>query len=1110
MPTKEQRGIRPSAPALRAPPRSKRRRGSSAPPPLSAPQNRRQYAGAAVLRRNTFPNYQLARTVRKPQGTAKKALHLLKTDPDKLLQPKHSEEFKHIILPGGILEPRISRNPKLVKERKRLLDLSSGPEHHDLWGSVGNMLEATGHSAWHSIKHPVNTKALHQFGQEAKAIYLSSTGKKLTKKEAKTLKESGFNYSAGGILKPPQDLTRVAIGVGPGLVYHGIRTYHDPIGAQIEFGRAIGRSYKETAQHPLRQYNRPGGAAEVLFNVAGPFFAGARLAKGFQQVNAATALSKAATSKKIALYEEKGYPVEVLRKMDQGMPLRQAVGQRSGKGVVKAAIGKPKAKREITYRGKSVHPAAYKSGLGQYVQQFGDYLLQKQLDNPDNMVANFLKQHGGRLHEVYAPEARFGRMARRESDIRGQVRGGMAIYIRGAKRGPSLPARLHNVFAQEDIPAIRQSKRGVRMTHDVQASKEGQAADIVASSRGYTMHEMHHDLWDMGHPGDWWTIQSHTFQDGGLIAVRGPKKDFAINPDKFRSESQLAEYFKNMFPTREQVKANPEKYRFVPTPVVEGLHPYGAEVGSGVVKHATGGAVEKLASRVDTFTQGIRAGRFIHPGYAQNMVQNRVFHLSQAGMYAFRNAYLFRHVYPKLWKADPAFEGWLEEAAGAGHAMAQAGEKSHLPRTQLGKVDLMLEKLRSKGEKFWHEIDDRPVRMQMLMHEFASAGLSPQDVQALFHRAVEQNDKRAWAELQPLIQRGRKEAIDYGEMTPAERALLRRMFTAYGWTRGATTFSGRYPFQHPVQAQVAQQMGQEGADRVDEIFSKVGGMIPEWLEGTLPITGGNSPLAVETSWLPPFETPARMARAVPGLGTGLEPLSGEIAPGPSLLTELVTGRNRYGQQLYGTERLKVPVGETLRRFRPFGAITPLLNPKPTSTVVGGKRTALFRFLGVPVEKIRDLEKTGQMGIRDFRESLPPDKRIDFDHDYKMSQIPHEVSLLRKRFDVPDALVGQYKGDLDANREMEKFQLKWAKKHDARGYDRMKPKLKVEGVIKFLHTHNYFDEADARSARVAATAMTDDKQLTSYANQLWNVTGIGETISSWKELLKAVKPGKVTK
>src|SRR6266516_453066 len=330
----------------RAPPKE-RGRGSShplAPPPLKKKQTL-QYRGAAVLRRGTFPAYEAAR-VNPPKGVSRRALDLLRDHPHKLLEPKHHEELSHVILPGGVLEPRINKSAKLTANRQEILDLVGGPDDHCYLSKVGGAFTSAYHSAGHSIHHPINLEHVRQIGHEASLVYRESTGGSLSHKDKRELRAAGWE---GGPLplKVPRDISRAAIGLGPGMVYHAIRTYHSPIGAQKQLGVALLQSMAESVRHPIRQYQRPGGSAELLSNVALPLFAGAGIARRAGAV----------------------------------------AGAEGARATARAILRPPPVERAITYKGKTVHPTAVKSALGGYMQRVGDYVLQKQLENPDNMVA---------------------------------------------------------------------------------------------------------------------------------------------------------------------------------------------------------------------------------------------------------------------------------------------------------------------------------------------------------------------------------------------------------------------------------------------------------------------------------------------------------------------------------------------------------------------------------------------------------------------------------------------------------------------------------------------------------------------------------------------------
>src|SRR5215471_12064643 len=782
-------------------------------------------------------------------------------------------------------------------------------------------------------------------------------------------------YSLGGLLytKPAKDVAYTAMGVGPGLVYAGQKEYETRGKFTLPLLENIGKSVAESFTHPIRQYNRPGGSTELLSNWLIPLTAGTGAAVRGAELGSTAAALRAG----------------------------EITGTQALRRAARTAWRPQPLKREIRFQGATVHPPAYKSAVGGVMQKHvADRAMQYMLDNPNSLPAKVFKTQNPMFKglRVLSPEQRFARMHRYQQDMLSEAKAGRATYRMGPDVGPTAAAKIAGVVTRKDISAIRRSKRAERLTKAEQKAMGPEEANHIHSTRGWMQQENHHDIWNMGTKGDKWIVKSHDFHNGEVIPIKAPPDTINLDPTKWDSNYKLANYFKNMFNVdRKKVAKNPENYRFLTADTIKGLAPHLVQVKNGRVTVESGGRLEDWAQHIDNLTQTVRVGRFYHPGYVQNSIQNRVLHLSQAGMHAFRNAYWYHHRFPEIvgkhGREDIA--GALEELSGSSRAQAVIGEIPKIGEVPIKKggrfqkFERPVERARQAGETFWHNVDDRAVRMQMLYHELSHAGYNNNaKIMDLVGRYLDR-DPEAIKELTPIAWRARKEAIDYGEMTPTERATLKRLFIAYGWARGASTYSARFAFQHPVQAHIAQEIGLEGHHKVDDFFKNAGGMIPDWLEGIVPV-GHNkkSPWVAETGWLPPFETPADFMQS---LMTGNAGLSSEIAPGPQMALEALTGRTKYGQQLKGPkERVEEPIKETLKRFRPVGALAPFVTHKPTSTVRGGPGLAAMRLLGVPFEQIRDIEKTAKVGQQLYRAGLSRHDQIDFDRQVAFDQLPNQV------------------------------------------------------------------------------------------------------------------------
>jgi len=924
---------------------------------------------------------------------------------------------------------------------------------------------------------------LHEAAKIAQQPAIVTAAQALGKgpKEIRGKKTQKAGWSLGGLLytKPFTDLAYTAEGLGPGLVYSGEQLYKTRGKYAGTMGKQFLQSLEESIKHPIRQYNRPGGSTELAGNWLLPVgFGAGTVARGVEAGATASALRAG--------------------EITAGQALR-----RTGRTLIRPQP----MKRTLTVGGVKVHPPAFKSALGGYTQKAADRAIQYMLDNPHNLISRAMAHNnpifGGisTIASALSPEHYFGRTLRYQKGMLEEARLGRSTYRLGPDVGPTAPARVLGTITRKDIAAIGKGKRATRMTRAEQQAMLPKEFDHISSSRGYTAQEYHHDLWNAGTKGDKWTAMSHALEDGELMAMKEPPNTFDLNPEKWNNEAKVSGYFQKMFmhpKDFKKVRESPEKYRFLPTNLVKGAAPYGVQIENGVVKVSD--RVRVLDS-LDKLTQVIRSGRFIHPGYAQNSIQNRALHISQAGPWAFRNAYWYHHRFPeivsKYGREDVA--GGLEELSGAGRAQAVAGEITG-DRSIFGR-------LRASGEKFWHNVDDRAVRMQMLYHELAHAGYNKnKDIIDLWDRYMA-GDPEAARDLTPTAWGGRREAVDYGEMTPTERKYLKKLFIAYGWARGASTYSARFPFQHPVQAHIAQEIGQEGHHKVDEFFKNAGGMIPDWLEGIAPI-GRNktSPWAAETSWLVPQATPAEYIKAIAGRDPSLV---SELGPGPLLALEAVTGRTKYGQQLHGAQYITDPLKEAAYRFRPLGAAQPLWERKPTSTIIGGPKTAAMRFLGIPAEQIRDVQHTADVGRQLYRQGLSHHDQIDFDRRYAFEQLPNQVrQIQRKGVRIDDHLLSQVKGDIDAIHDLKQFQL--AHSGDYGSFKKLPPIKQVEVNIDYARKYHGMSDQMANSYKAYADEMTSDADLRGLASDIISNYAVGDTLSMWKSILKETAPPKLTK
>jgi hypothetical protein len=487
-------------------------------------------------------------------------------------------------------------------------------------------------------------------------------------------------------------------------------------------------------------------------------------------------------------------------------------------------------------------------------------------------------------------------------------------------------------------------------------------------------------------------------------------------------------------------------------------------------------------------TQLIRSGRFMTPAYAQWAVQNGLIHASQAGPFLFRNAWQLRSEFPK---ASKEVQGAIDGGTGGGIAQATTGGVAR----EAGRFDPFVRRL----QHFWHGFDDQWARRMSAIHELNSAGYHDAAAWENLYRTNPQKFR------QLVAGQGSREAINYTEMTPTERSLFARLFTAYGWTRGASTYAGRFALQHPVQARVGVEAGREGSQRVNEFYQELGGMAPNWLRESLPF-GANRTFGTE--WLNPGGTLGGLMGEIPGATVGqTENLLGEAAPIPSMIAEMATGTNRFGTPYKGTERFTSPIGEAIGRFKPYGLVKTAGGLKKGGTFEEGPGVAAMHALGIPLDTLRNPKQTAALGEKDYEQSLATPDKISFRHDRALQMLPQEMQLFEKTTGVPPPpqLISRLRGDLDAVEQRDLYQYHYANNHGAKSWKALPAQNKISGTLDFLAAHQMIDLQQAQTFKRVATQLTSETQLEQFASNLWRIGGIGNAANSWKSTISNITP-----
>jgi hypothetical protein len=108
--------------------------------------------------------------------------------------------------------------------------------------------------------------------------------------------------------------------------------------------------------------------------------------------------------------------------------------------------------------------------------------------------------------------------------------------------------------------------------------------------------------------------------------------------------------------------------------------------------------------------------------------------------------------------------------------------------------------------------------------------------------------------------------------------MVKPLFAWYPWLKASTRYAFTFPLHHPLQQDLYSTLGQEADNRTKAFFASVGGLVPSWMEGDLPL-GDKGRFTV--GGLGPAETPVGVVQAlVDTLRGRYHPLASELQPNP--------------------------------------------------------------------------------------------------------------------------------------------------------------------------------------------------------------------------------------
>jgi hypothetical protein len=380
-------------------------------------------------------------------------------------------------------------------------------------------------------------------------------------------------------------------------------------------------------------------------------------------------------------------------------------------------------------------------------------------------------------------------------------------------------------------------------------------------------------------------------------------------------------------------------------------------------------------------------------------------------------------------------------------------------------------------------------------------------------------DEKAVSQFSEITRRANRNIIDYARMGPLEKRWIRRVIFFYPWFKGASVYATHFAAEHPMQALIAEKMGQRGAETAEREI----GPVPSFLQGVFKVGEknipglGKMPLIVNPKATTVLGTPGEVLQAGMALagGGGKEStaISQYLTPGISAALTVATKRDPFtGRQvdprkgaldilLDQAKNTVAPLRtwENMQRAKQIeqGQLDPgeLLHPYQTEGLLGkfagGQAGERFLFSVAPyslntrVARSRAFAEQSSLASKRKRELL---KNQDYRQRYleagrrtkQFAQMPKELAQAFVARANVSAEVAAYEAQLDRPLRM---------------IDRL------QAVVGLLVRQGRMDAEEARSTLEQMVQLSDN-QIEVFKSKLTNAYFGGTVISQYRAALNA--------
>ncbi len=335
-------------------------------------------------------------------------------------------------------------------------------------------------------------------------------------------------------------------------------------------------------------------------------------------------------------------------------------------------------------------------------------------------------------------------------------------------------------------------------------------------------------------------------------------------------------------------------------------------------------------------------------------------------------------------------------------------------------------------------------------------------------------------------------------MNDTEKSVVRNLLFVYSWIRGASRYTARFPFQHPIQTSVFNHLGN---DVGQPYLDKTMGGVPTFLMGSVPVgrdKNGN-PLLINPFALNPLGTGMQVAQAAIGTAQVAKPMAESLIHGKVPAAQF----NKFAQQdvvgltnpliqaYLGAREGQAPNLQS--NIAVANLAHQLKHPGSGSIYPMSRTEALGHFtVGALFPRVGDQQA--------ITSALERENRND-----PQAMIPQQRQQIEKALGekLPDSFVEAYQHDLTQYQGMKSFQQKYALDHGQAGFKNLPAQNQLDAALEFLQKTGHLHAEEVKSLQRQTANLTNDAEIKDLSNTLWGSTGVGQYRTQWNQLMSEV-------